>query len=229
MSDIDTTAGHHPVFDRFERAAPFDDEHFHHNFMGAKVRHAYERRLAEIAPGLGAAATEGVMSSGRSAQHDADPSYPLRLSEDYFEWIDLLEAIDEARGRFVMIEVGAGYGRWIANAAASVRRRRAGAPLECRFTAVEASSSRFCWIAQHLRDNAIAPQDHRLLHAGITNDGRPILIPVNQDYGAAIFRHQELDGYLARNSTPQVTIRTSEGNDVTIERVPSVRLGDLID
>jgi FkbM family methyltransferase len=229
MSDLKNATGHHPVFDRFERTAAFDDDTFHHNFMGAKVRHAFEQRLIEVAPGLGLEATQGVMSSGRSAEHDADPTLPSRSSEDYFEWIDLLEAIDGAREHFVMIEVGAGYGRWIANAAAAVRRRRAGGPLACRFTAVEASSMRFSLIPLNLRDNGVAPEDHRLLHAGVTSDGRPILIPVNQDYGAAIFRHAELDDYLARNGTSQVTVRASEGADVTIERVPSLRLADLID
>lgn len=34
------------------------------------------------------------------------------VSEDLFEWIDLLESIDEAQNKFVMLEVGAGYGRW---------------------------------------------------------------------------------------------------------------------
>ena len=118
MTAPDTIAGHHPVFDRFERTLPFDDAGFHHNFMGAKVRLAFEQRLVEVVPGLGLEATEGVMSSGRSACYDIDPRYPQRTSEDYFEWIDLLEAVEEARGTFAMIEVGAGYGRWIANAAA---------------------------------------------------------------------------------------------------------------
>lgn len=34
------------------------------------------------------------------------------LSEEFFEWIDLLEAVDNAKDQFVMVEVGAGYGRW---------------------------------------------------------------------------------------------------------------------
>ncbi len=32
--------------------------------------------------------------------------------EEIFEWIDLLEAIEDAKDQFVMIEVGAGMGRW---------------------------------------------------------------------------------------------------------------------
>src|SRR5579863_10519888 len=36
-------------------------------------------------------------------------------NEEYFEWIDLLESIDEATEQFVMLEVGAGLGRWAAH------------------------------------------------------------------------------------------------------------------
>src|SRR5262245_3888301 len=34
------------------------------------------------------------------------------LNEEYFEWIDLFEAVEAAAGRFCMLELGAGYGRW---------------------------------------------------------------------------------------------------------------------
>lgn len=33
------------------------------------------------------------------------------FDEEYFEWIDLLEAVTEATGEFTMIELGAGWGR----------------------------------------------------------------------------------------------------------------------
>ena len=34
----------------------------------------------------------------------------------------MLEAVAEARGTFVMMELGAGYGRWLARAAAAVEQ-----------------------------------------------------------------------------------------------------------
>ena len=33
--------------------------------------------------------------------------------EEYFEWIDVLESVLAADQQFVMIELGAGYGRWL--------------------------------------------------------------------------------------------------------------------
>lgn len=38
------------------------------------------------------------------------------INEEIFEWVDILEAIDTAKDQFVMLEVGAGYGRWGARA-----------------------------------------------------------------------------------------------------------------
>lgn len=37
---------------------------------------------------------------------------PQNYDEEYFEWIDLLEAVENTEGAFNMLEVGAGYGRW---------------------------------------------------------------------------------------------------------------------
>src|SRR4051812_18554750 len=34
------------------------------------------------------------------------------VDEEYFEWADLLEALRTSDNRFVMLELGAGYGRW---------------------------------------------------------------------------------------------------------------------
>ena len=48
---------------------------------------------------------------GRSA-------YPS-FNEEYFEWVDVLEAVVARAGMFTMLELGAGWGRWLANAAAA--------------------------------------------------------------------------------------------------------------
>ena len=34
------------------------------------------------------------------------------IDEEYFEWVDLLESVRDARGAYTMMELGAGYGRW---------------------------------------------------------------------------------------------------------------------
>jgi hypothetical protein len=39
--------------------------------------------------------------------------------EEYFEYIDLLEAVTLARGLFTMMELAAGYGRWLVRGTAA--------------------------------------------------------------------------------------------------------------
>src|SRR4051794_1481598 len=52
-----------------------------------------------------------------SKTHDQWAVFPA-FSEEYFEWIDFLAAATTARKRFVMMELGAGYGRWLMRGAA---------------------------------------------------------------------------------------------------------------
>src|SRR5437660_1662339 len=44
------------------------------------------------------------------------------LDEEYFEWCALLQSVRAARERYVMVELGAGFGRWGIRAAAAARR-----------------------------------------------------------------------------------------------------------
>jgi FkbM family methyltransferase len=81
---------------------------------------------------------------------------PKIEKEDYLEWIDLLEAVAEARGCFTMIELGAGYGRWTARAAAAVRTLH-GPDMPYRLVAVEAEPTHFRWMTEHFRNNGIDP------------------------------------------------------------------------
>lgn len=71
---------------------------------------------------------------------------------EIFEWIDMLEAVMGARGRFTMLELGAGYGRWTVNAAAALR---AYSGLAHSLTAVEAEPTHFRWLALHCADNEV--------------------------------------------------------------------------
>jgi FkbM family methyltransferase len=96
------------------------------------------------------------------------PSYPP-FDEEYFEWIDLLEAVTSARGRFTMLELGAGFGRWTARAAGAAQQRN----LPYSLIAVEAEPTRFEWLKQNLQDNGVRLADCRLIHAAVTDkDGR---------------------------------------------------------
>jgi FkbM family methyltransferase len=80
---------------------------------------------------------------------------------ELFEWIDVLEAVMRAAGSFTMLELGAGYGRWIVNAAAALR---AYSGLPHSLTAVEAEPTHFRWLEIHCRDNDV---DANLVHAAV--------------------------------------------------------------
>src|SRR5262249_32947059 len=206
---------------RFERTQPFNDERYHHNFMGARIAHEFERDLVEIVPQFGPAAKD-VKASGRSTRYDnGDQTYPYKNSEDYFEWIDLLTAIDRSTLQFTMIEVGAGYGRWIANAAAALKRRKNRGTLQQKFIALEANKARFDLLIKNCEQNAIPASEIELLRGACTGDGSPVLMKCNEDYGTAVFRNDTL---MSSFTGDQI----SSGGDL-FERVPGFRLDKIIE
>src|SRR6185369_4635117 len=48
--------------------------------------------------------------------------YPPPVDEEYFEWCDVLEAVIASDKTFTMIELGAGYGRWLVRGAIALRQ-----------------------------------------------------------------------------------------------------------
>lgn len=91
---------------------------------------------------------------------------PPPRDAEYFEWIDVLEAVTRAVGQFTMLELGAGYGRWIVNAAAALRSYSG---LRHRLTAVEAEPTHFRWLELHCCDNDV---DASLIHAAAPQRGK---------------------------------------------------------
>lgn len=85
------------------------------------------------------------------------------LDEEWFEWIDLLECIGSGEGRFVMIELGAGWGRWIANAAVACRR----VGRDYDLVGVEAEPTHFRWMREHLARNGIDPTRVEVVNAAV--------------------------------------------------------------
>jgi FkbM family methyltransferase len=117
------------------------------SFVGAKVRAEFS---ADYSPA----------SSDRSVES----SYP-EVNEELFEWLDLVAAIEEARGCFTMIELGAGYGRWMVNAALFAEQFRPG--LAYRMVGVEAEANHFHWIERHVLDNGLDPSRFEAVHAAV--------------------------------------------------------------
>lgn len=83
--------------------------------------------------------------------------------EEYFAWIDLLDGVTQADGVFTAVEIGAGWGRWLANAAAAAQAR----DLPFSLVGVEPEPTHFEWLKLHLRDNAVPDDAATLVEAAL--------------------------------------------------------------
>ncbi len=90
------------------------------------------------------------------------------FNEEYFEWIDLIEAVLNSSQRFTIMELGAGYGRWSVNGALAATKLGK----DYRIIAVEAEPQHFKWLQENIIDNGLDKNHCRLVEAAVnTFDG----------------------------------------------------------
>ncbi|NQT91718.1 MAG: FkbM family methyltransferase [Lentisphaerae bacterium] len=142
----------HPCFGHFMPQASLQDSKFFINFMGVRTA----RRFLNASQ---------IGDEKRDAQ-TAD-GYP-DVSEDYIEWIDVLEAVLAAQDSFTMMELGAGYGKWLVNAAAAVKQLNPN--LSVHLVGVEAEPQHFAWMTEHLNTNGLDSSGHRLISAAVSDE-----------------------------------------------------------
>ncbi|SRR5712692_130780 len=150
LSDSTINTSRHPVFHRFPLWRGTVSEGFIVNFLGTLTRSSFWPQYKTIADSY--PPDRRVLSE-----------YPP-FDEEYFEWIDLLEAIAAAEQHFTMIELGAGWARWAVNAGVALRHL-GGIPYTC--IAVEAEPTHFRWISQHIADNSLDPANFQLIEAAV--------------------------------------------------------------
>lgn len=109
------------------------------------------------------------------------------------EWQALLDAVEDARGRLTMIELGAGIGRFTVAAVVALRRYRP--DLKHRFIAVEAEPTHYRWMKQHTRTNGLSRWSRagscKLIEAAVSREaGRDSFFFGNprEWYGQALVR-----------------------------------------
>jgi FkbM family methyltransferase len=141
---------HHPVFARFPCWRGNVPPDFIVNFLGVLTRTEYFEAYADI-------------SRKYPVDRKVETEYPC-FDEEYFEWIDILEAVVASQNHFMMLELGAGYGRWTANAAAALKIL---GKHQYTLVAVEAEPTHFQWMGQHLTDNSVDPGNLRLVQAAV--------------------------------------------------------------
>jgi FkbM family methyltransferase len=165
---------HNYIFAGFRRWAGSVPAGFDVDFLGTRYRTSF-------------------FTMWRSQPHDRDeaPTYPP-FDEEYFEWIDLLEAVASAKNRFTMLELGAGFGRWTVRAAAAAKQRNVSYSL----IAVEAEPTHFDWLRENLQDNNVDLANCRLILAAATGKDGKIGFQVGDaenSYGQAIGGNTEVE------------------------------------
>ncbi len=95
--------------------------------------------------------------------------------EIWFEAVNWVEAAKEARGRFVMVTLGANYG---AQAVGAYRALQALNPMPYKLIAVEPEPDNIEWTKRHMRDNGIDPADQWIVGTAIGDNNDPVLFPV---------------------------------------------------
>jgi FkbM family methyltransferase len=139
---------HHPVFDRFKPWQGEVDQGLTANFLGVFTRDSFFNMME------------------KHPQLRFETSRLPAFSEEYFEWIDLLEAVTAARGQFTMIELGSGWGRWLVNGWAAAKAVHGEIP--CRLIGVEPEPTHFRWMHVHLQDNGVDRSRCQLVQAAVT-------------------------------------------------------------
>lgn len=153
-----------------------------------------------------------------------DRQSTLRVDEGLFEWIDLFEAIEGAKEIFTMVELGAGYGRWLVAGAVAARNVR---NLPVRLIGVEAEHRHFQLMRQHFRDNALDPDAHILIEAAAAETDGPVYFVQGHSrewWGQAILP----DPQAGFGDWPEATVATVPGLSLATI-MHDVELVDLID
>ena len=115
-----------------------------------------------------------LLERGSGVSDNSQPQFVAtelpQFDEEYFQWIDLVESVETAQESFGMIELGAGYGRWLVNAALALRQMNQS---KFKLIGVEAEPTHFSWMKQHFLDNAVDESGYRLIEAAVgADDGR---------------------------------------------------------
>ncbi|MEM1211904.1 MAG: FkbM family methyltransferase [Planctomycetota bacterium] len=203
-------------FDRFHTARPPADPPpgFAVDHLGIRTRISFYQPDPNAQPGT--------------------PRWPPAIDEEWPEWLDLIEAVCLAnpdRG-FTMVELGAGFGRWITRAGVLCQRLKAGPVGPVTLVGVEAEPDHFAMMRQHLNDNGL------LQHAGVTCHLHPTAVDAqsgevpfhighpDQWYGQAIARG---DAAGKMQAFPQASIQnvTALALDQILEPFDHVDLLDL--
>jgi FkbM family methyltransferase len=158
---------HHPALLRFEPWQGEADGRFCYDFLGIKTDPKFRPQFRPDRPGR--------LKTSYPPPHNA-----------YFELVFVLDSLAACSdsSRFTMIELGAGYGPWLVTAHRA-EQLSGGRPVD--LVGVEMVPRHYEWMREHLRNNGIDPEEHRLIHAAVSDrEGEALYQPEKDshfDYG----------------------------------------------
>lgn len=177
---------------------PQPDPRFLTNFLGVRIDPAFFPAILDGKAGT----VEG-------------PPIPANWHADIAEWAAGLRAVDLARGRFRIIELGCGWGCWLNNLGAAARR----AGLDVRLIGVEGDAGHVAFARQAFATNGFTSAQATLHHA-IAGAGE----------GVALFPRQEMSGVswgLEPILEPTEAQRAAAARDGRYEELPVLSLPAL--
>jgi FkbM family methyltransferase len=102
------------------------------------------------------------------------------------EWVATLRAVLEARDRFTIVELGAGWAPWLISGRKAAQRKKIA---EVHLLGIEGSLKHLEFARQNFRDNGLDPDAHQLMHGvvGVTDGVAlfPALADSDENYGGA--------------------------------------------
>ncbi|WP_173983246.1 hypothetical protein, partial [Magnetospirillum sp. SS-4] len=212
---------YHPAFGRLSLTRPERDGELAVDVFGIRLRPDFERQLPA-----------GRLTSGRGSGLSVPPPH----YSDHYRLLDLLMALEAADRRFVMIEAGAGYGRWLVTAAALIRRHPGLDIRETRLVGVEPHPTRFQWLLRHFTDNDLDPADHDLINVAIHVAAEPVLFrrdaspalpddeACNYDQGLAFF-----EGWREAARRHREMVVATDGGSHRLSSVAALPMSSLLD
>jgi FkbM family methyltransferase len=204
----------HPVFTKIEPWEGWVEPRWDVNFLGVRTRVDFFRLYDEL---------------GDFSQRRHVVGAPPIPNEDYFEWIALLEAVTEAEREFTMVELGAGWGKWIVAGVAALRQYR---PLPYHIVGVESEPTHFRWMKQHLVDNDVNPDRATLIEAAVAREDGHVWFHVGGAadwYGQSIAEQPSSSDVTLRRRLAERLKRTREiSTDRTVRRVRAVSLTTIL-
>ena len=197
---------HHPIFSKFPCRKGEVPANFVTNFIDSIINVNF---------------VEGYSTPERLKDRYEETNYPS-FDEEYFEWIDILETVIEARGRYTMIELGAGFGRWLVNAALALKQI---GKTPFYLVGVEAEPVHFEMMHNHFRDNCLEPNEHLLIKAAVSDTSGEVYFTIGHPeewYGQSIVSIWKIINNYIRN------VGFGDWPEANVKKVKAVSLNDIL-